>query len=73
VSKILDIDSFLVEDKDVSVNGVNGLLKLSEIDGFVLISLRIHQAHQSGKNCNLEGKHFFVGLISVCGIMDVGV
>ena len=20
----------------------------------------------------LEGKHFFVGLISVCGIMDVG-
>ena len=27
----LDIDSFLVEDKDVSVNGVNGLLKPKQI------------------------------------------
>ena len=39
MSKVLDIDCLLIQDKDVPSHTVGGLLELAQVDGVVLVHL----------------------------------
>ena len=39
MSKVLDIECLLIQDKDVPSHTVGGLLELAQVDGVVLVNL----------------------------------